>query len=85
VGLDSRLEVVLLDGTLLRIPSSFDTNALSRIVELVGDGHIRPTSWFEKPLTRSASTWSRSVAVVGTAFRSIRSVSPVMASHVAET
>ena len=35
-GIDSRLEVVLPNGTLLRIPSSFDTNALSRIVEVLG-------------------------------------------------
>lgn len=36
VGVDSRLEVVLQNGTLLRIPSSFDTNALARVVEVLG-------------------------------------------------
>jgi transposase-like protein len=36
VGIDSRLEVVLPNGTLIRISSSFDTTALARIVEVLG-------------------------------------------------
>jgi hypothetical protein len=36
VGVDSRLEVVLPSGTVLRIPSSFDANALARVVEVLG-------------------------------------------------